>query len=129
MARTFVTAQSFPLSTGASYFPPTPLTAGSASITLTSADTVNNNYATLSAKQQLFVLNIHPTSTFSVTIHSVADAQGRTGDITSYGVAALTLASFGPFNTSPAGWAQTSPAGLWFDGTSTNLQFAVVNLP
>src|SRR5215469_6423326 len=109
MARTQVNTQQIPLAGptpgtyGPNYYPNLPLGAGSASLTLTAGDAVNNNYTPLvSGKTVLLAYNSHTTSTFTLTIHSVADATQRTGDITNYALAALTAAMFGPFNA--AGW-------------------------
>lgn len=128
MARTALTAAALPLASGASYFPTTPLSANTADLTWTAGDASNGNYVALtSGKTRLLVKNVHATTAFTMTIRSVADERGRTGDITSYSVAALVTSSFGPFLTT--GWNQSSPAGLWIDTASTNLQFVVETLP
>lgn len=128
MARTALTAASLPLATGASYFPTSPLVANSADLAFTAADPANGNYVPLmSGKTRVLVKNVHGTTAFTMTIRSVADERGRLGDITNYSVSALVTSSFGPFLTT--GWNQASPAGLWIDSASTNLQFAVELLP
>jgi hypothetical protein len=130
MARTLIAAVSPPLAQNASYFPTTPLTALSAAVALTALDAVNFNYTPIiSGKTMLHVYNTDASS-HTITIHSVADPQGRTGDITAYSIPAAAsgvpgFAMFGPFTTSPNGWNQASPAGLWFDGNSA-LLFALV---
>ena len=129
MARTLVSAQLPPLATGATYFPTLPLSAGTAKRNFAAADATNNNYTPIvSGKTYLNVLNTD-TSAHSVTIHSVVDAQNRSGDITSYNVPAGEVHTFGPFTTSPTGWAQTAPAGLWFDCSSSLLFVNVEQVP
>jgi hypothetical protein len=130
MARTALVAQSLPLATGASYFPALPVAATSADLVFTAGDSGNNNVVPIvNSKTVVLAFNAHATTTFTVSIISVADAQGRTGDITSYAILAQKTSSFGPFSTTPAGWNQTSPAGLYLNPTSTNVQFAVLTLP
>jgi hypothetical protein len=131
MARTALTAQSLPLAAaGGAYFPALPLTGTCADLVFTAGDASNNNYVPIvSGKTVVLAFNKHATTTFTLSIISVADAQGRTGDITSYAIAAQTVSSFGPFTTTPAGWNQTSPAGLYLNPTSTNVNFAVLTLP
>jgi hypothetical protein len=130
MARTALTAQPLPLAVGASYFPALPLTATSADLVFTAGDSGNNNYVPIvNGKTVVLAFNAHATSVFTVSVISVADAQGRTGDITSYGIAAQKTSSFGPFSATPLGWNNSSPAGLYLNPTSTNITFAVLTLP
>ena len=130
MARTALTAQSLPLAVGASYFPTLPLSATSADLVFTAGDSTNNNVVPIvSGKTVVLAFNSHATTTFTLSIISTADSQGRTGDITSYAILAQKVSCFGPFQTTPAGWNQTSPAGLYLNPTATNIQFAVLTLP
>jgi hypothetical protein len=130
MARTALTAASLPLSLGASYFPSLPLTATCADLVFVAGDSVNDNVVPIiNGKTRVLAFNTHATSTFTLSIISVADAQGRTGDITNYAILAQKISSFGPFQTSPAGWNNTSPAGLYLNPTSTWINFAVETLP
>ena len=130
MARTALTAQSLPLAVGASYFPSLPLTATCADLVFTAGDSSNENVVPIvSGKTVVLAFNAHATTTFTMSIISVADAQGRTGDITNYAILAQHVSCFGPFQTTPAGWNNTSPAGLYLNPTSSNVQFAVLTLP
>lgn len=62
----------------------------------------------------------------TVTINSTADPQNRTGDITTYALAAGALAVFGPFER--AGWVQ--PDGtIYAVGSHVGVKFAVITLP
>jgi hypothetical protein len=130
MARTALTPQVLPLASGASYFPALPITATSADLVFTAGDSGNENVVPIvSGKTVVLAFNAHATTTFTLSIISVADAQGRTGDITNYAILAQKTSCFGPFQTTPAGWNNTSPAGLYLNPTSTNVQFAVLTLP
>jgi hypothetical protein len=129
MARTLTSAQLPPLATGATYFPATPISAGSAKMLFAAADATNFNYTPIvSGKTYLLVYNTD-TVGHTVTIHSVVDAQNRSGDITAYNVPAGEIHKFGPFTSSPVGWTQTSPAGLWFDCSSALLFVNVETAP
>ncbi len=129
MARTLVSAQLPPLATGATYFPTTPLSAGTAKMNFAAADSSNFNYTpVVSGKTYLEILNTD-TIAHTVTLHTVVDAQNRTGDITAYSIPAGEVHKFGPFTSSPAGWVQTSPAGLWFDCSSALLFVSVAQVP
>ena len=126
MARTSLTPVAFPNTTTNAFFPVLPVTAGSQDLSFVAGDAVNNNVVTItSGKTFVDVFNSHATTTFSLTIHSVADASQRTGDIGPYPIPAQKVSRFGPFTT--AGWNQSSPAGLWLDATSTWLGFVVTN--
>ena len=134
MARTLVAAISPPNASGAAYNPGTPLTALSAGLTFTACDASNFNYTPLiSGKTVLYFWNTDSVS-HTVTIYSVVDPQNRIGDITTYALAAGAAAGaadsismFGPFTSQ--GWAQTSPAGLWFDASSALVLVLVVTNP
>jgi|SRR5271157_799746 len=128
MARTLLVPQSFPLATGASYFPTTPLAGTAADLVWTAADAVNDNYVPIISTKTVVLIWNSDASAHTVTIHSVADAQGRTGDITTYSQAAHTVSCFGPFTTT-AGWNQTSPAGLYIDCVNALQLIAVLTLP
>ena len=112
--------------------------AGSLALGFQAADASNFNYTPLvSGKTVLFAMNTG-ASAYTVTVHSIKDAQNRTGDITSYSLAAITgttpvIALLGIFTNTPVGWLTptdgTSPAGLWFDANNAAVLFAVVTLP
>jgi hypothetical protein len=130
MARTQLTPQTLPLvGPGASYFPSLPITSTCADLVFTAGDGSNNNYVAITNTKTVVLAQNTSTGTNTLTIVSVADAQGRTGDITSYAIGALKTSCFGPFVTSPTGWNQSSPAGLWLNPSSSFVQFAVLNLP
>jgi hypothetical protein len=59
----------------------------------------------------------------TVTISSVADNRGRTGDITTYSIGADTVAVFGPF--SKEGWAQAD-GSIYAVASAAGVKFTVV---
>lgn len=62
----------------------------------------------------------------TVTITSVVDARGRSGDITTYSIAAGGIAAFGPFEYE--GWRQ-SDGSVWAVGSHIDVKFVVLQLP
>ncbi len=129
MARTSLTATKPPLSgPGAQYFPALPVTAASALLGFVAGDASASNYvAIVNGKTMVFVYNSDSAATHTLTIHSVADPQTRSGDITALALSALGIYGFGPFTQ--LGWNQSSPAGLWLDPSSSFVQFAIINNP
>lgn len=128
MARTALTAVNFPNATTNTFFPLLPITAGSQDLSFVAGDAINNNVVAITSGHTFVdVFNSHATTTFSLSIHSVADASNRTGDVGPYPIPAQKVSRFGPFTS--AGWNQSSPAGLWLDPTSTWLGFCVTNTP
>ena len=110
--------------------------AGTLALAFQAADPALKQYTPLvSGKTYLLAMNTD-SSAHTVTISSVADAFKRTGNITSYSLAAITgttpvIAQFGPFAT--AGWLTptdgVSVAGLWFEASDATVKFAIVTLP
>jgi hypothetical protein len=129
MARTTLTGHLPALSgPGPQYFPSLPLTAGSAQLNFVAGDAANSNFvAIVNGKTMVYVQNVDSAATHTLTIHSTADPQVRTGDITGYALASLSIHQFGPFTN--VGWLQASPAGLWLDPSHSAVQFAIVNNP
>ncbi len=129
MARTTLTAKIPPLSgPGAQYFPLMPLTPASALIGFVAGDAAASNVtAIVNGKTMVFVYNSDSAATHTLTIHSVADPQMRTGDITALALTALQTYVFGPFTN--LGWNQTSPAGLWIDPSHSTVMIAVITNP
>jgi len=120
MSRTAITPQSPP-----GPYPSLPLGAGAADVTFTAADAVNfNNF--VSTGRELLLVNNPSGSAYTVTVHSVADPLGRTGDITTYSVGAGKTSMLGPFLQ--PGWLQ-SDGTVWVDASNAALLLAVVRLP
>jgi len=94
-------------------------------VTLTTADTSNDDQFLASGSDLVIAVNTG-ASPATVTINSVADEYGRTGDVSAYSVGAGETAVFGPFPTH--GWAQ-SDGYVYLEASSTDIDFGVVILP
>lgn len=128
MSRGTITAQTFPLSVGAQYYPGTPLTATTAKLTMTAGDASNGHVTTINdGKTVVLAYNSDASLARTITISSVADTLNRKGDITAYSLAIGDIATFGPFKQS--GWNQSSPAGLFIDVSHAAMLLAVITLP
>ncbi len=130
-ARTPVAANAPPLSgPGRQFFPVTPVSATTLNLTLTAMDATNFNVTPIT-EGRLYLLVTNPdTGAHTLTIHSVADAQNRTGDITAYSIGAGAIAFIGPFTN--AGWGQPvspGPAGLWYDSASALMFVSPILVP
>jgi len=114
-------------------YPTLPLVAGSATVVPTAADAVNLNAAAFGDAEMLLVvaLNTDVANARTITITSVADARGRTGDISTYSIAVAPgsgeskVAIFGPFKRE--GWIQTDKR-LYFEASNAAVKFIVVKL-
>ena len=125
MARVLIAAQTLP---GA--YPTLPITPGSRVLAFQAVDTGLGNYTPLiENKTSILVKNGHATDAKTVTITSVADALGRTGDVPAYSLAAGEIARFGPFKA--VGWSHGTgtTGGIWIDGSSADIKVAVETLP
>jgi len=122
MARTTLTAHTLP-----GPYPSLQPAAGSRTVTEAAPGTASDGVqvALVSGKTILVVRNTNAGSQ-TVTITSAADAQGRTGDITTYSIAAGGIAVFGPFATE--GWRQ-SDGMLYAVGSHVDVKFTALNLP
>lgn len=98
--------------------------ADGADFTFTAADTSNYNQAVASNNDLILAFN-SGASPYTVTITSVADPFNRSGDITTYSLAAGEYAVFGPFSN--IGWKQTD-GYLYFQGSNAAVKFAVIAL-
>lgn len=94
-------------------------------VTMTAADTVNKEQIASTGKELVIAHNTGG-SPYTVTINSAADEYGRTGDITSYSIAAGAIAAFGPFPVH--GWRQTNNY-INLEANNTAVKFGVVVLP
>lgn len=94
-------------------------------LTLAAADITNKNEFTMEGDDLLVVRN-DDAAAQTVTITSVADDMGRTGDITADSLAADAWCIYGPFRDTK-GWAQAGRR-LYLEASSVNIKFAVVKL-
>lgn len=92
--------------------------------TYTAADVGNGNSFPFTGNEIIIVRNIDGATSRNVTLTSVANAFGRTGNI----VHSLSLTSFAIFQaTDLTGWLQTD--GMFYlSGDNVNLEFAIVRL-
>ena len=77
--------------------------AGAADVVLAGADLANKNYVDMEEGYIVIAYNTN-VGAQTVTINSVANEQGRTGNITDYSLASGDIAVFGPFRFE--GWRQ-----------------------
>jgi len=98
--------------------------AGAADLTMTAADVANKEEVAQVGKI-LVVAHNTGASPYTVTVSSVVDGQGRTGDITTYSLAADDYAVFGPFDLE--GWRQTG-GELYFEASNASVKFGVISL-
>lgn len=98
--------------------------AGAADLTMTAADIVNYEEVTLTGNELVIAHNTDAGAQ-TVTISSVVDDMGRTGDISTYSLAADDYAVFGPFGTE--GWRQ-SDGKLYFQASAVTVKLGVVKL-
>jgi hypothetical protein len=99
-------------------------TAGVA-LTEVACDPVNFNQFVASGRDLLIARNTD-VGAQTVTLRSVADDKGRTGDITAESIPAGGLHIFGPLAKSY--WAQAN-GFINVDGASANIKFSVVQIP
>jgi hypothetical protein len=62
-----------------------------------------------------------------VTVTSVADPLGRTGDVDSFSVSSGYWRAFGPYKQ--AGWMQASDGMIYVDGADANVKLCVIVVP
>lgn len=122
MSRTALTAL-----TALGTFPTLQPTAGSMTVTMTGNATAADGVSfPLTGGRQLLIVNNTNAGAQTFTVESVADEKGRTGDITTYSLAAAGIGVFlveGPAK----GWRQ-SDGTLYVKGSHADVKFGMVNL-
>ena len=106
---------------------PTPYPIAGQLITWATEDIANHSRFLFTGREILLIWNSHATTTFTYTIASVPDAQGRSKDITSQNVLAGEIHTIGPF-TVLQGWMQAD-GYLYIDSNNAAVKFAVLQLP
>ena len=105
-----------------------PISAGTQTLTPVAADVTNKAKFTVTGKEILVVINTD-VAAHTVTINSVADARGRTGDITAYSIAAGStvpkLFAFGPVLLE--GWKQTD-GFVYLEADSALVFYGIIRL-
>lgn len=105
-------------------YPSLPIAADAADLAFTAADATNKEQFTASGNDLLVAYN-SGASPRTITITSVADEKGRTGDITTYSLAAGEFAVFGPLKK--AGWMQ-SDGKIYMEASHAEVKWAIVAL-
>ena len=99
-------------------------TANAADLPMTAADASNKEQAAHSGKLLIIAHNTG-AGAHTITITSVVDDLGRTGDISGYSLGAGEYAVFGPLEL--AGWVETDWK-LHFEANHAEVKFGVVDL-
>jgi len=99
-------------------------TANAADLTMTAADATNKEQVALTGNELIIAHNTG-ASARTITVTSVVDEMGRTGDVSAYSLGAGEYAVFGPFGTE--GWRQTN-SKLYFEANHAEVKFGVVKL-
>ncbi len=105
-------------------YPSLPLTPDSADVVFAVASTYTDGEGWVNTGREILLVKNGGASPYTVTISSVAYL-GRTGDITTYSLAAGDIAVFGPFD--PKGWNQADGM-VYVVGSNASVTFAVIRL-
>lgn len=97
-------------------------TANAADLTMTAAIVADKEQVTLTGRELLIIHNTG-AGAHTVTVSSVVDDLGRTGDIAAYSVGAGEYAVIGPLGLE--GWEQ-SDGKLYFEADHAEIKFGVV---
>jgi hypothetical protein len=119
MTRTTIAAQTLLGS-----YPALPITPAT-DVTEVPADVGNGNDTTIVDNKTIVVAHNINVAAKTVTFTSVADAFNRTGNITSYSIAAGKYKIFGPFKV--AGWSNAGKLDI--DANHADVLLAVITLP
>ena len=92
-------------------------------VTMTAIDVGNGNNVTCSGND-LLVFQNSGGSPYTITINSVADPQGRTGDVTTLSMAAGEIRIFNPV---ARGWQQADGT-LWFTASNALVKVGIVRM-
>lgn len=122
MARTTITGKTLPGS-----YPTLQPSAGSLVVTEYAPGTASDGVqvALIPGKTILLARNTNAGAQ-TITVTSSADSMGRSGDITTYSLAAGAIVALGPFQTD--GWRQTD-GNLYAVASHIDVKFSVLYLP
>lgn len=102
------------------------ITANAADFAWTACDASNGNSCTHTGRELILAYNSNGSATaYTITVSSVADELGRTGDQT-YSLGAGEYCVLGPYPV--RGWRQSN-GKLNFSSTNAELKFRVIRLP
>lgn len=124
MGRTAIAAASIITPLGP--YPTLPVSALALDLTWQAADAGNGNqFALGQGKYLILARNVHATTPYTITLTSIADERKRTGDITTYSIAATKQAAF--LLDQQVGWAQTD--GMFYlTGSNASIEFCIIKL-
>lgn len=125
MPRTAIAASSIITPLGP--YPTLPVTALALDLAWQAADPTNlNQFALGTGKYLILVRNVHATTGYTFTLTSSADERKRTGDVTTYALAATKQAAF--LVDQQAGWIQ-SDGMFYLAGNNASVEFCILRLP
>jgi hypothetical protein len=93
-------------------------------IAQTAADVGNMNAFPMGGDDLLIVQNTHASNAYTFTLTSIADSHGRTGDVTTYSLAAGEIAAF---RLKQDGWKQTD-GNMYLAAENAAIKFSVLAL-
>jgi len=106
--------------------PNSTISANSADVVSVSADAANGMAVPLTGRELVYARNTGAGAR-TITITSVADDFGRTGDISAYSLAAGEECLFGPFTTK--GWQQSADGKLYLTAEHAEVKLLVIKIP
>lgn len=125
MARTVIAAASIITPLGP--YPSLPVSALALDLAWQAADTTNQNYFPLgTGKYLILARNVHATTPYTITLTSSVDERKRTGNISTYSLAAGKVAAF--MVDQQVGWIQ-SDGGFYLEGSNASIEFCILRLP
>lgn len=84
---------------------------------------------TVTGREVIIAYNSHATTAYTFTITSQVDGQNRTGDITTYSLAAGEFAVFSGALTNAPGWKNVSTGLLSVAVSNAAIKWAILQLP
>jgi len=104
-------------------YPTLPVTADALDVTFAAADVSNKNQFAPTGDDVIIAWN-SGASPYTITITSFADDKNRTGDVSTYSLAAGDIASF---RIKTPGWKQTD-GYVYLEASNAAVKFAVLSL-
>lgn len=107
-------------------YPTLPVSALALDLAWQAADVANGNqFAMGTGKYLVLARNVHATTGYTVTFTSSADERKRTGDITTYALAATKQLAF--LVDQQAGWVQ-GDGNFYLSGSNASIEFCIIRL-
>jgi len=104
------------------------ITAGSATLAMTAASAGADVFA-CTGRDLVLAQNTHASIAYTVAVTSIADEKNRTGDITTYSLAAGEIAMFGVGLTNSPGWKNASTGQITITASNAAVKIAILTLP